>query len=133
MNIYFMLKKPCKSTYESCVALVEELGFQPASREVMEACREAAHLNYTFNWESEKIERVCFGITCHDSKDVPVHLHPLMKEFVEKTPLQSDSNKFIWGVTFTPNGLYYKIENDYNGTMVDFLEMGCKAGLEKYN
>ncbi len=133
VNIYFMLKKPSKSTYENCIALVEDLGFKPDSKEVMEACCEAAHLNYTFNWDTEKIERVCFGITCQDAKKIPVHLHPLIEEFVEKTPLQSDSNKFIWGVTFSQNGRYYKIENDYNGTMVDFLEMGCKAGLDKFN
>jgi len=131
-NIYFMLKQPPKSTYESCVNLVEELGFKLASEEVMEGCRKAAHLNFTFSWDSEKIERLCFGITCDDSNEVPMHLHPLIKEFIEKTPLQSESRKLVWGVTFTNNGLYYKIENDYNGAMVDFLEMGCKAGLETY-
>lgn len=131
-NIYFMLKQPPKSTYESCISLVEDLGFKPASKEAMEGCRKAAHLNYSFSWESKKIERLCFGITCDDPKEVPVHLHPLIEEFVEKTPLQSDSRKFVWGVTFTNNGLYYKIENDYNGTMVDFLGMGCKAGLDYY-
>ena len=131
-NIYFMLKQPPKATYENCVALVEDLGFEIASKEAMEGCCKAAHLNYTFSWDSEKIERLCFGIICDDPKEVPVHFHPLMKEFVEKTPLQSESRKFIWGVTFTNNGLYYKIENDYNGTMVDFLGMGCKAGLDTY-
>lgn len=132
-NIYFMLQRPSKATYENCVALVEDLGFEVASKEVMEGCVDAAHLNYTFSWDSEKIERLCFGITCDDYKEVPVHLHPLMKEFVEKTPLQCEKKKFIWGVTFTPDGLYYKIENDYNGTMADFLLMGCKAGIETYN
>jgi hypothetical protein len=56
----------------------------------------------------------------------------MMRDFVDKTPLQSEKQKFVWGVTFTPNGVYYKIENDYNGTMVDFIGMGCKAGIEKY-
>lgn len=133
MNLYFMLKKPSKSSYKSCLALVEELGFNSASQEVMEACCKAAHLNFTFNWNSNKIKRLCFGITCEDPREVPTHLHPLIDEFLDKTPLQSDSHKFILGVTFTPNGLYYKIENDYNGTMVDFLGMGCKAGLDKFN
>ncbi|MBN1801601.1 MAG: hypothetical protein JW891_08865 [Candidatus Lokiarchaeota archaeon] len=133
MNIYFMLKQPAQSTHESCVKLVEDLGLTPASEEIMEGCRNAAHLNYTFSWESGKIERLCFGVTVDDEKDVPTHLHPLIKEFVEKAPLQSESRKFIWGATFTPRGVYYKIENDYNGTMVDFLGMGCKAGIEKYN
>jgi hypothetical protein len=49
-NIYFMLKQPAQSTYQSCVSLVEELGFEPAPREIMEECRKAVHLNYTFNW-----------------------------------------------------------------------------------
>ncbi len=131
-NIYFMLKQPAKSAYDSCIALVTELGFKPASEEVMEGCRKAAHLNYTFSWDSKEVERLCFGITCNDPKEIPIHLHPLMKEFVDRTPLQSDSHKFIWGATFSQKGFYYKIENDYNGTMVDFLAMGCKAGLESY-
>lgn len=127
-----MLKRPPKASYENCVALVEELGFEAASKEAMEGCLKAAHLNYTFSWDSEKIERLCFGMGVDTPEEVPVHFHPLMKEFIEKTPLQSDSRKFIWGVTFSPNGFYYKIENDYNGTMVDFIGMGCKAGLDSY-
>lgn len=131
-NIYFMLKNPSTATHEKCKALVEDLGFDAASQEVMEHCCNAAHLNYTFTWDSEKVERLCFGMTCHNAKEVPVHLHPLIKEFVEKSPFQSDIHKFIYGVTFTPDGIYFKIENDYNGTMVDFLLMGAKAGLESY-
>jgi len=131
-NLYFMLKQPPKSSYESCIALVEDLGLKVASEDIMKACLTAAHLNFTFNWESEKCERLCFGIGEDDYRNVPVHLHPMMKDFVDKTPLQSEKQKFVWGVTFTPNGVYYKIENDYNGTMVDFIGMGCKAGIEKY-
>ena len=131
-NIYFMLKRPPKATYENCVALVEDLGFEAASKEAMERCTKAAHLNYTFSWDSEKMERICFGMTCDSPEDVPVHFHPLMKEFIEKTPLQSDSCKFIWGLTFSNKGFYYKIENDYNGLMVDFIGMGCKAGIDAY-
>ncbi|MFX1338859.1 MAG: aromatic prenyltransferase [Promethearchaeota archaeon] len=132
-NIYFMLKQPPKASYKNCASLIEELGFEIPSKEIMEGCRKAAHLNYTFSWDSKNIERLCFGIAVDDFREVPIHLHPVMKDFVEKTPLQSEKKKFIWGVTFTPNGIYYKIENDYNGTMIDFLGMGCKAGLDTYN
>ncbi len=128
-NIYFMIKEEPKPTYENCVALVEDLGFEPVSKEAMEGCREAAHLNYTFSWDSDKIERMCFGMAVHDEKKVPVHFHPLMKKFIDKTPLQTETRNFVWGVTFSRDGFYYKIENDYNGTMVDFLLMGCKAGI----
>ncbi|MHA1915005.1 MAG: aromatic prenyltransferase [Promethearchaeota archaeon] len=131
-NIYFMIQQPPKPTYDSCISLVEDLGIELDSKEAMEGCRKAVHLNYTFSWDSDKLERLCFGMACDDPSEVPVHFHPLMKKFVEETPLQSDSQKFIWGVTFTNNGRYYKIENDYNGAMIDFLAMGCKAGLDTY-
>jgi hypothetical protein len=131
-NIYYMLKQPAQSTYKSCISIVEDLGFTPLSREIMEKCRKAVHLNYTFNWDSNKVERLCFGMACDDPSEIPTHLHSLMKEFIDKTPLQSQSRKFLWGVTFTPKGVYYKIENDYNGAMIDFLAMGCKAGLDLY-
>ena len=131
-NIYFMLKDPSKNSIEECTSLVEELGFEPASEEVMEKCSEAAHLNYTFSWDSDRIERLCFGMTCESAEEVPVHFHPLMKKYVGSSPFQSEKKKFIYGVAFKPDGRYYKIETDYNGTMADFLLMGAKAGIESY-
>ena len=94
-----MLQQPPKATYENCVALVEELGFEADTKEAMEGCMKAVHLNYTFNWDSEDIERLCFGMACENPEEVPVHFHPLMKKFVDGTPLQSDSRKFIWGIS----------------------------------
>ncbi|TXT60977.1 MAG: hypothetical protein BAJALOKI1v1_1200006 [Promethearchaeota archaeon] len=131
-NIYFMLSNPSKNSVSTCKGLVQDAGFTLVSDEIMEKCADAAHLNYTFSWESNCIERLCFGVTCHDATEVPVHWHPLIKNFVENSPFQSDIKKFIYGVTFTPKGIYYKIENDYNGTMVDFLLMGARAGIEAY-
>ncbi|MBD3196955.1 MAG: hypothetical protein GF317_18020 [Candidatus Lokiarchaeota archaeon] len=131
-NIYFMLKDPSKNTLEACKGLVTDLGFELESDEVMEMCANAAHLNYTFSWDTDTVQRLCFGITCQNADEVPTDLHPLIGEFVENSPFQSDIHKYIYGVTFMPDGVYYKIENDYNGTMVDFLLMGAQAGIISY-
>lgn len=128
-NIYFMLKDPSTTSVDKCKRLIEDLGFKVPSEEILRYCCNAVHLNYSFSWDSEKIERLCFGMTCHNANEVPVHLHPLIQKFTKESPFQSDFHKFIYGITFTPDSLYYKIENDYNGTMVDFLLMGAKAGL----
>lgn len=133
MNIYFMLKQPPTATREKCEALVKECGFKVESQEIMEKCAQAVHLSYTFSWASDKVERICFGMATDNMGQVPVHFHPLMKEFVEKTPLQSEKGKFIYSVTFTPKGLYYKIENDYNASMIKHLLLSCEAGIEVYN
>lgn len=132
-NIYFMIENDFRADHDSCKSLVEELGFDIQSEELIEYCRDAVHLNYTFSWDSEKVERLCFGMTCHDADKVPVHLHPIIKEFVDNSPFQSEVHKFIYSIAYTANGFYYKIENDYTGSMVDFLTLGTKAGLKKYN
>jgi len=131
-NIYFMLSNPENNTLDACKGLVSDLGFTLLSDEIMEKCAQAAHLNYTFSWDSNKVERICFGITCQNADEVPTELHPLIKKFVDTSPFQSEIHKFIYGVTFAPKGIYYKIENDYNGTMVDFLLMGAQAGINSY-
>ncbi|MFO7795585.1 MAG: aromatic prenyltransferase [Promethearchaeati archaeon] len=131
-NIYIMLKNPSANSLDVSKKLVSDLGFSLPSDKVMESCAKAAHLNYTFNWDDEKVQRLCFGVTCQKSQEVPTDLHPLINKFIEKSPFQSEIHKFIYGVTFTPDDIYYKIENDYNGTMVDFLLMGAQAGINSY-
>ena len=133
MKIYFMLKMPPTAIREKCESLVKECGFKIESPEIMQKCCDAAHLSYTFSCDSNKVERICFGIVCHNLKEVPVHSHPLMKDFIEKTPLQCEKDKFIYSITFAPKGLYYKIENDYNASTIKHLLLSCQAGIESYN
>ncbi|MBD3196646.1 MAG: hypothetical protein GF317_16440 [Candidatus Lokiarchaeota archaeon] len=131
VNIYFLVRDPSKVKPEKYETLLKEVGFEPASREIMEKCTKATTLYYTFNWETNKVERVCFGVLCPEGAEgVPVHFHPIMKEFVEKAPFATDKRTFIYAITFSPEGHFYKIESDYNGTMIEILKMGAQGGLE---
>lgn len=131
VNLYFLIKDPSKIKREKYEALLKDLDFEIALPEVMDRCCEAITIYYTFNWESDIVERVCFGIVCPEGKEqVPVHFHPLMKKFVDNVPIRSEERKFIYSITFTRNGHFFKVENDYNGTMIELLKMGSLAGLD---
>ncbi len=130
VNIYFIVK-PGKVTREKCEAMLKDLNYKVGPPEVMERCRQATTIYYTFNWESDKIERVCFGVLCPEGQDqVPIHFHPLMKTFVEKAPFATDKRTFIYSLTFSPNENWFKVENDYTGTMIEILKMGAEGGLD---
>lgn len=128
-NIYVMIKDPSTAKPKKYSALLEELDFDVGSPEVMEKCCDARTIYYTFNWESDEIERVCFGMVCPIKEDVPVQFHPLMEEFVEKVPFASDLHRYIYSIAFSRKGYYFKVENDYNGTMIELLLMSAQAGI----
>ena len=130
-NLYFTIKDPSKATPEIYESLLKELDFEIASKEVMERCCDAITIYYTFSWDSNEVERICFGVTCQDVEKVPVHFHPLMKKFLENAPVQAEKRMFIYSITFTRNGLFYKIESDYSGTFIELFLMGARAGLKE--
>ena len=135
LNIYFMIKDPTTSNPELYKSMLDDLNFDIDSSEVLEKCCEARTIYFTFNWESELIERVCFGMVCPSKDDVPVNFHPLMKQFVEEAPFADDIRRFIYSIAFSRKGNYFKVENDYNGTMIELLMMSTQAGItfNKFN
>lgn len=129
MNIYVMIKDASTATPEKYRAILEDLGFNSPSPEVIEKCCDARTIYYTFNWDSDVVERVCFGMVCFTKEEVPVQFHPIMKEFVDKAPFTSDLHRYIYSIAFSRKGDYMKVENDYNGTMIELLLMSAEAGI----
>ena len=129
-NVYFMIKDPSKARQEIYESLLKELNFEIGPPEVMKKCCEALTIYYTFSWDSDRVERICFGIGCPQEEQVPLHFHPLIKKYVENIPVITNIHKFICSITFDREGLFFKIENDYTESMIDLLSMGAQAGLE---
>ncbi|MFX0044183.1 MAG: aromatic prenyltransferase, partial [Candidatus Hodarchaeota archaeon] len=129
-NVYFMIKDPSKASPEKYESLLKELDFEIASPEVMKKCCNALTIYYTFSWDTERVERICFGIGCPEIGQMPVHFHPLIKKYVENIPNITNIHKFICSITFSRDGLFFKVENDYTESMIDLLSMGAQAGLE---
>ena len=127
LNLYFMVKEPGKFPPEKIAGMLEDLGFEVPQPEMLEFCSKAITIYYTFTWDSPEVQRVCFGVIASAPDEIPTHLDPLIEQYVENVPFFTENRKFIYGITFAPENIYIKIENDYNDSMTDLMEKGAQA------
>lgn len=122
-NLYFMIKRPEARDYAKLLA---ELGFVPDRPDALAACAPAHVLYYSFSWDADTVQRVCFAVVCDDRSQVPTHLDPLVNKCVASPAFMRGDQKCIYSVVWAPRGHYFKIDNDYSGTMAtDLVEAGA--------
>ncbi len=129
VNVYFMVTKEGFFTPQKVVEMIEGVDLKLPPQEVIDHCAKALTIYYTFSWESDVVERVCFGTAVDSPNLVPTHLHPIMKKYVRGAPFQTEKRKFIYSITLSRTGYYIKIENDYNGAMIDMMKTGIQAEI----
>ncbi len=122
-NLYFMIKHP--EAPRDYRALLADLAYQPDLPEALDACRPAHVLYYSFSWDSDRAERVCFAIVCENRRQIPTHFDPLIGKCAADSTFMKGGEKCIYSVVWAPRGHYFKIDNDYSGTMAtDLVEAG---------
>ncbi len=120
INLYFMQAQPGQYPPEVVANMVSDLDFPGASSEILEFCSQTGCINYTFSWDSDKAERLCYYFPIPQHM-MPVHYHPRLQLFAENAPFIVDEKMCIFGITFAPNGLYHKPESEYNGIMMNIF------------
>lgn len=123
VNVYFNdVPAECFEP-KAIVSILDELGFAEPSEQMIKLGQEAFGLYVTLNWNSSRIERICFAVTTTDLKNLPVEIEPGIATFVNGVPYGGADRKFVYGVALAPEGEYYKLESHYNwvsGSM-DFI------------
>jgi aromatic prenyltransferase len=126
VNLYFYTNNRETFVPERLGEMLKELGFGvPPVEELEHSCR-ALSVYYTFSWESEFVERVCFVMAVPEEL-VPKHLHPLFEQYVKNVPIRSSRRIFFYNTTYAAKGDYLKIEADYRGTMSEVLRAASEA------
>lgn len=128
MNLYFMIKDPGSSRREYG-ALLSDLGFPSRPDDLLAACRPAQALYYTFSWESPKPERVCFPVVCSRRDQVPAHFDPIFDLALGNESFTHGRETCIYSIVWSENGNYYKVDNDYSGTMASQLIEAAEVGV----
>jgi hypothetical protein len=88
---------------------------------LIEHCRLAIPVYCTFSWQSDAIVRLCFGSMYPDHRAIPTEMDPMLGRYVERAPFVSDTGGFIMSTTSTSEACFIKIENDYNGQMIELM------------
>jgi hypothetical protein len=113
MNLYFPMEEPNSFPQDKIAAMIADLNFEVPPEEILTYCSMANPVYFTFSWDTSRIERICFAIVTSDHKLIPRHLDPLIERFFVNVPFSNSDRTFIFNPTFSPNGYYLKIENDY--------------------
>ena len=100
------------------------LNLSAPSDEVVKYCTMASTFYCTYTWETNQIERICFGVLEDDKTKIPTHLNGVIEQYVEGAKFLEGNESFIYSLAFSRAGNYIKIENDYSCSMVEFMKMG---------
>lgn len=128
LNLYTMINEPSISGPAKYKSIISDLGFKLDNDLILGSCEKAHILYFSFSWDSDIAERMCFGIVAPHERDVPTEYHPLISKFMKSALFSSETRKYIYSIALTGNDRYFKIENDYNNLMVDYLLRAAKVG-----
>jgi hypothetical protein len=129
-NIYFTRRpgEPLETT--RIIEMIEDLELPVPDEEVLAHCTRAATIYFTFNWQSPRVQRLCFSMSASDPSHVPGHLHPLLEAYANHAPILARQRKFIYSAVLSRGGEYIKIENDYTGSMIDLIIQDMESVIE---
>lgn len=128
LNMYTMINEPSITGPAKYQRIISDLGFKLDSDVILKSCQKAHIIYFSFSWDSDIAERMCFGVLAPHKSDVPEEYHPLMSKFMKSAQFDSEIKKYIYSIALTGNDKYFKIENDYNNLMVDYLLRAAKVG-----
>lgn len=101
---------------ETIRSMVQKMGMPEPSERSLEFAQKAFAIYPTYNWDSTKIERVCFAVITTDPMALPAQLEPEIAKFAKSAPYAYAAERartLVYGVTFTPKGEYYKLGSYY--------------------
>lgn len=108
VNVYFPFTGP-----RDPEPMIEDLGLRVPGDDVLDLCRQAFSVYFTFTWDSPDIERVCFPVRAPEPHLVPTHLDPLLARFVKGARFHRDDHAYCYAIAPSRHGTYYKVENFY--------------------
>lgn len=113
VNVYFG-EQPAECFEPKTIRSMLRENEQPdPSEQMLKLSQKAFGIYVTLNWSSPKIERICFAVMTPDPTALPVQLDPRIKQFVRHVQRSAADQRFVYAVTSSPEGEYYKLQSYY--------------------
>ena len=114
VNVYFTgLPAVCREP-RTVLSMLREIELPDPSEQMLKLGQKAFAIYVTLNWDSSKIERICFAVTTPDPMALPVRLDPRIEQFVRSVPHGVD-HTFVYGAVSSTDGEYYKLSHHTSG------------------
>lgn len=113
VNVYFGEQPPECFEPETIRSMIREVEQTEPSEQMLELGQQAFGIYVTLNWDSPKLERICFAVATADPTELPVRLDPRIERFVRHVQSSEGGGKFVYAVASSPDGEYYKLQSYY--------------------
>lgn len=121
LTLQFMTKQVEKLDAKYIEDMLKELGYKIPAKGVVELCEKAIMISTEFSCTKSLPDSVSFQMIAHSMEEVPKNLNGFIENYVQNAPFKKEKKKYIYTVTFTRNGQFLKLQNDYSGNSVDSL------------
>lgn len=108
MNLYFGDPPAECFEPETVLSMLRDIGLPAPSERMLELSRQAFGIYATVNWDSPKVERICFSVMTTDPASIPVRLEPRIERFVKGAAVEG---RTAYGVALTADGEYFKFQS----------------------
>lgn len=99
---------------KTILSMLRESGLPEPSEQALEFAQKSFAIYPTFNWDSSKIERICFAVITTDPMAIPAQAEPEIAQFAKSAPhAYAGERTLVYGVTFSPGEEYYKLGSYY--------------------
>jgi len=113
VNVYFG-EQPAECFEPKTIRSMLRENEQPdPSEQMLELSQKAFGIYVTLNWNSPRIERLCFAVMTPDPIALPVRLDRKIERFVRHVQRSGAGQRFVYAVTSSPDGEYYKLQSYY--------------------
>jgi hypothetical protein len=129
VNVYFG-EQPAECFEPATIrSMIREVDQADPSEQMLTLAQQGFGIYVTLNWDSPKIERICFAVATPDPAQLPVPLDPNIERFVRHVQRSEAGRKFVYAVASSPDGEYYKLQSYYRWrpSVLDIMQLSDGA------
>jgi hypothetical protein len=129
VNLYFG-EPPAESFEPGTIrSMVRDLGLPEPSEQLLGLGRKAFGIYVTLGWDSPRIERICYAVMTPDPLALADEVDPKIELFVRSRRSDAADSRFVYAVTLTEGGEYYKLQAYYqwHSEMLDVMLLSDAA------
>jgi hypothetical protein len=117
---------------ETIRSMIREVDQADPSEQMLKIGHMAFGIYVTLNWDSPKLERICFAVGTSDPMELPVPLDPVIVRFVRHLQSSNAGRRFVYAVASSPYGEYYKLQAYYQWRpeILDIMQLSAEATKE---
>lgn len=129
VNVYFGEQPAECFEPETIRSMIREIEQTEPSEQMLRLGEKAFGIYVTLNWDSPKLERICFAVATDDPAELPVSLDPRIERFVAHVKRSEAGGKFVYAVASSPDGEYYKLQAYYRwrAEVLDIMQLSDGA------